>query len=83
MENRGTENRGAENRGAEISVESTEIEGLNPATAMPSTETRHKLRRVDDILSQYKKLTKDVAETGSLTIKLAREAIFGVQDNKL
>lgn len=60
------------------------IEGVNPATALPSYEIqKHKLRSVEDVLLQYKKLTKDVAKAGSLVTKLAREAVFGAHVMKL
>lgn len=65
-------------------VVATKIEGTNLATALPSHEIqKHKLRSVEDVLLQYKKLTTDVAKAGSLATKLAREAVFGVYVMKL
>ena len=65
-------------------VEPTSIEGLNPASALPSSEIRKQgLRSIDDVLSQYKSLCNDVQKAGSLAAKLAREAVFGTHVMKL
>ena len=66
----------------ESSVEPTPIEGLNPQTALPSSEIqKEKLRSAEDVLTQYKALTKDVQKAGSLAVKLAHEAVFSVHED--
>ena len=68
----------------ESSFEPTPIEGLNVQTALPSSEIqKEKLKSVDDVLLQYRALTKDVQKAGSLAIKLAHEAVFGVHVMKM
>ena len=65
-------------------VEPTPIPGLNPASALPSSEIQKQgLRSTEEVLSQYKALCKDVQKAGSLATKLARESIFGVHVMKV
>ena len=66
-------------------VDATSIEGTNLATALPSNQIEeHKLRSVEDVLLQHKKLTKDITtKAGNIATKLAREAVFGVYVMKL
>ena len=53
-------------------------------TALPSSGIqKEKLRSVDDVMMQYKALTKDVQKAGSLAVKLACEAVFGVHVMKM
>ena len=65
-------------------VEPTPIEGLNPSSALPSSEIQKAaLRSVQDVLSQHKALARNPQKARTLAVKLAKDAIFDVHVMKL